>query len=205
MFPSSSSYSARAAFARPAPVPPVSRRHRSYAALRLLAPSASALVPLAFGLPRPRALILFASCLRPQTHVASGTDHRHPASPDVDRGETRFSQVSGSSLSYTPRAKHHARCAPFSPIDMSGAPSPSEPMNPWAPGRRSFSGLTRRGSHARLPTHRRTCRQVPSQGSLPSGRARPSRTGFTTRWTTNQISEATHASSFWTSLAWSRP
>lgn len=126
----------------------------------------------------------------PQTHLRAG--FFFPASRWAGslRGESRLSQVSGPSLSYAPRAIHHARCASSSPITAE-APWPSGPARPWAPGTADIFGAV----SPRLARSRAYASPAPSLGTVARLASEWSGSTFSggsfTRRTTNRISKAT--------------
>jgi hypothetical protein len=152
-------------------MPPVPRRPRSYAALRLPRLHRPRLrLSLAFGLPRDGGFFFAEPPLNhkggvgrprvpPRTRGASGIGLRLPVAPVVSRGQTWASQVPGSSSSHAPRSEHPARVRRSLALAVA-AVLPSEEATPSAHRHPKFSRLTSRGSscsraYASLATSRR--------------------------------------------------
>ena len=141
-------------------------------------PSASALVPLAFGLPSRSASSgcsrLACVCFRVTTR--GNWSPAPPCSAGFVEGETRLSQVPGPP-SFARHVHTPRRVVP--PRSIAGeASSPSGQSNPWAPGSSRFSGLAQRGSqlaHLRISDsvagyfHRKVRFRVTERGLLGRG------------------------------------
>src|SRR6266567_2671388 len=167
MFPSSSSFPTRAAFAPPASVPSVSRLLRSYAALRLPRLHRPRLrLSLAFGLPR-RGCASWPRRPPPAEVHASGFVRRSPFRPPPWRDEG----LPGAwvVLSMRAAAKYPAGCDVRLPI-IADAAAAFESGETLSNREAAISELARRGPHPRLPTHRRSrCRDRRKADYRPAG------------------------------------
>ena len=132
-------------------------------------PSASAPVPLASRLPGGGCLFLSPRRTQPRARPGSEAGLRPPAWPVSSLGETRVSQVSGPSSSSVPRLGNPAGCSSSSPGPLparshcatdGGLAGAFRRIDTLGTREMTFSGLCRRGPHARSPTHRRRrCRR----------------------------------------------
>jgi hypothetical protein len=104
-----------------------------------LPPSVSAPVPLAFGLPRGRMLVLRRVTRAPATAFPLEMDIRLSISRSFPRGVCRISQVIGPSLPCAPKSS--TTPGVFSPRPLSTRTLlPSGILDPWAPGNNRFRG-----------------------------------------------------------------
>ena len=207
MFPSRSSLTTRAAFARPAPGRhPVTRRQRSYAALRL-----PCCVGRRSGFPSPSAYHGANACSEPAPRAsadarrAGGVWGRGLRQPRSCRGQTGASQVTGPSSSSVPRSSTPPRETPPRPYSGDAPCCLQGWRPPGLPGRNHFGAASPR------PTCSPAYASIKSllarlQGWLPACRARLWPGGIRTRWTTDRISRNHRMiPSFRTSIAWSQP
>ena len=138
-------------------------------------PSASAPVPLAFGLPLELVLVLGRDTQAPASALPLEIGYRLSVPPDLfHRGIARISQFTGSSLPCVPRSTTPPgvpAARPLPPLAL----LPSSVWGPSAPGIFSFRSRLR-GPHARTPTHQRSgypvrCKACFRPAGLSSGRA----------------------------------
>ena len=205
MFPSSSSFPTRAAFAPPGPVPPVPRPHSSYAALRRLASFG-----LGYGSPRlrptPMRALPFFSTPRafPQANGMPGG--LVTGAPSLSRIVSRRNETLPRFLGRPLRARRvHPPRRVSIPLAMAGRPTLAfravEPLG--TRNNRIFEAGTTRLTRSRAYASP-VASPRPSQGSLPAGRAHPSPCGDRTRWTTFEASWSHFIfQSSSTSIAWS--
>ncbi len=154
-------------------------------------PSASALVPLASGLPRCERLFLATSRLRPQTRAVYGG--LVTGAPLICRVVSRRNETLPRSLGrplHARRTQSPRRVS--SPVALAEGPTVAF-RSVHALGTREihyFRGCLDAAhvfAYLRIAVPRR---RRASQGSLPSSWAAAFSGGFRTRWTTNRISEA---------------
>ena len=121
------------------------------------APSASAPVPLAVGLPSGRVLILIRKYAVTRSRAPVGDClFQAPRRPDLSQGMNGISQFAGPSSSCAPRPNTPPDAPSPSPLNRRAALLPSGVLKPSASGRSHITRLHYRGSHARAPTHQQT-------------------------------------------------
>ena len=169
---------------------PVRQLLRSYGAIRLPRPRRPRLrSSLAFGLPRGECSALHGGA-RIRTRDASGMVDRLPtpaAGPPLEgRGPPGLlGRPLRTCRASKPRRTR--RCL----AQLLHAPPTSSPSSDSAP---SASGIfvnfvaSLHGPHVRLPTHRRCRCRHRRKADYRRGRARPSPSGFRTRWTAYEVS-----------------
>ena len=111
-----------------------------------------------------------------------------PHKPALSRGETRGSQVPGSTSSGVPWSSTPPGAYRPSPISRCGRRRLQATRSPRHPGSLPISGLPTHGPHARVPTHRRTRYRSRRKARYRPGRAHPWPGGIRTRWMTNKVS-----------------
>ena len=109
-----------------------------------------------------------------------------PHKPALSRGETRGSQVPGSTSSGVPWSSTPPGAYRPSPISRCGRRRLQATRSPRHPGSLPISGLPTHGPHARVPTHRRTRYRSRRKARYRPGRAHPWPGGIRTRWMTKQ-------------------
>lgn len=126
--------------------------------------------------------------------LREGIGHRLPVAPGAAHGETRVSQVPGSSSSCAPRPPTSPDALRTRPLPC-GSPWPSRGATLWASGIVTISRLERRGSQRCAPTHRPDRYRPDRKAHFRLAGLSPLRTGFAPAGRQTRISEAI-ASSF---------